>query len=143
MEIITSWESRNFQEIIDLYNSVEWTAYTDNPENLKNAFENTDLVLLAIEENGLIGLSRSLSDGVSIHYLQDILVHPDFQKKGVGRALLEKALDYYTDVRTHMILTDNEEKQIKFYESLGYKNTKDLRKMPLNSFVKIKGLELS
>lgn len=42
-----------------------------------------------------------------------------------------------------MILTDDEEKQLRFYESLGYKNTKNLSDIPLNAFVKMKGAELS
>jgi hypothetical protein len=41
-----------------------------------------------------------------------------------------------------VLLTDDEERQKKFYESLGYKNTKDLKKTPLNAFVKIPGREL-
>jgi len=142
MEIKNNWESFPFEKIVELYDSVGWSAYTDDVDSLKEAFEKTSLVNLALENGQIIGLTRSISDGVAIHYLQDIIVHPDHQRKGIGRVLLERALDHFKDVRTHMILTDDEEKQLKFYSSLGYKNTKELVKMPLNTFVKMKDLEL-
>lgn len=143
MNIIDDWKSIDFKKILDLYDSVGWSAYTDYPETLLKAFENTTYVLLAIEEDRVHGALRSVSDEVSIHYLQDILINPEFQKKGLGRKLLEKSLDRFRDVRTHMILTDDEEKQLLFYQSLGYKNTKSLKDIPLNTFVKMNGVELT
>lgn len=128
---------------MDLYGAVGWEAYTQNTESLKRAFSNSTYVLIAKIDECVVGLARSISDEVSIHYLQDILVHPEFQKKGIGRKLLNLMLDRFENVRTHMILTDDEEKQLKFYESHGYKNTRGLKEVPLNSFVKMKGVELN
>ena len=142
MEILSDWKKIQFEEIVDLYNAVGWEAYTQNPESLERAFSNSTYMLIARIDECVVGLARSISDEVSIHYLQDILVHPDFQKKGVGRELLKLMLERFKDVRTHMILTDDEEKQLKFYESLGYKNTKSLKDIPLNTFVMMKHLDL-
>tara|TARA_Y100000590_G_C15136973_1_gene794689 strand:- start:92 stop:523 length:432 start_codon:yes stop_codon:yes gene_type:complete len=142
MEILSDWKKIQFEEILDLYNAVGWEAYTQNPESLERAFSNSTYVIIARVDECVVGLARSISDEVSIHYLQDILVHPEFQKKGIGRKLLNLMLERFENVRTHMILTDDEEKQLKFYESLGYKNTRGLKKVPLNTFVKMKGVEL-
>jgi ribosomal protein S18 acetylase RimI-like enzyme len=143
LEIKNNLREIGFEQIIELYNSVNWTAYTENPVKLKEALLNSSYVVYAIQDKKLVGLARSISDGVSIHYLQDILVHPDFHKQGIGRKLLENCLENFKEVRTHMILTDDEEKQIKFYESLGYTNTKNTSKIPLNAFVKMKDLNPS
>jgi ribosomal protein S18 acetylase RimI-like enzyme len=143
MKIINDWKKINFDEIARLYESVGWSTYTKDINSLKIAFENSTLVNLAVNEEGkVIGLTRSISDKVSIHYLQDIIVDPSYQRKGVGRKLLDETLEYFKEVRTHMILTDDEEKQLLFYSSLGFKNTKDLREMPLNTFVKMKDIDL-
>ena len=142
MKVTRNWEEIHFNEIVSVYESVNWTNYTKDIDSLLKAFKNSSLVLLAIENDRVIGVLRSISDTVSIHYLQDILVLPEFQKSGVGRSLLKECLEIYKDVRTHMLLTDDEEKQKKFYESLGYKNTKDLKKFNLNSFVKMKDISL-
>ncbi|TLN03333.1 GNAT family N-acetyltransferase, partial [bacterium] len=87
------------------------------------------------------GLARALSDDISIVYIQDILVRPEFQHGGVGRALLQHLLERFAHVRSTVLLTDDDEKQLRFYASLGFKNTRDLVKMPLNAFVRMPGLE--
>lgn len=143
MELIEDWRSIPFERIIELYKAVNWTIYTNDPSSLQTALENSTSVVLAIEEESVVGLARSVSDEVSIHYLQDIIVHPNHQRKGIGRSLFEWTLKRYENVRTHMLLTDDEQKQREFYQSLGYKNTKDLKNIVLNSYVKIKGAELS
>lgn len=116
-------------------NSVGWVAYTTKPDDLKKAFENSSYVEIAVIDSRVVGIIRTLSDSVSIHYIQDIIVHPEFQRYGVGRHLLKSELAFYADVRTHILLTDNEERQKLFYESLGFKNSKDLKKYELNSFL--------
>ena len=143
MEILSDWKKIQFEKIVGVYNAVGWRAYTQNEDSLKRAFEKSTFVLVALLDSQVVGVARSISDEVSIHYLQDILIHPDFQKKGIGRELLNLMLERFKDVRTHMILTDDEEKQLKFYESLGYKNTKSLNNTPLNTFVMMKHLDLN
>lgn len=143
MKFINDWKKINFGEIVKLYESVGWSAYTKDINSLRVAFENSTFVNLAINGQGeILGLTRSVSDKVSIHYLQDIIVNPNYQRKGIGRKLLEATLDNFKNVRTHMILTDDEEKQLKFYSSLGFKNTKNLIEMPLNTFVKMRNTDL-
>jgi len=136
MHITENWQEIEFKNIIQLYESVGWIAYTENPIKLKTAFENSSYVLIVIENNQVIGALRSLSDDVSIHYLQDILIDPSYQRNGIARKILKMALDRYVHVRTHLLLTD--EKQHQFYNSLGYKNVKELTSPALNNFVKFK-----
>jgi ribosomal protein S18 acetylase RimI-like enzyme len=138
MQITDQWEKIDFNKIVQLYESVEWFAYAENPAELKKAFENSSLILIATENNDVIGALRSLSDDVSIHYLQDILVRPDCQRKGIAKQMLQMALKRYNHVRTHLLLTDDEEKQHKFYESLGYKNVKTFTTPSLNNFLKFR-----
>ena len=141
MRLVENWREIPFDKIVSLYAAVGWTVYSDNPQDLRKAMEGSDWVLLAMDNDELIGLSRSLSDDVSIHYLQDILVHPMAQRKGIGRAIFRTVLERYAHVRTHMLLTDDEEKQKRFYRSLGYINVAAVTKHKLNAFVKMKGLE--
>lgn len=133
-----------FDQLVDLYNSVGWLAYTTDEQRprLQQAIRNSTYVVTLWDGEKIVGLARCISDDVSICYLQDILIHPEHQRHGSGRRLLSNCLERFEHVRTKVLLTDNEERQIKFYESLGYRNTKDLKKIPLNAFVQIKGMEL-
>ena len=133
-----------FDQLVDLYNSVGWQAYTTDEQKprLQQAIRNSTYVVTMWHGEKMIGLARCISDDVSICYLQDILIHPEYQRQGVGRTLLLNCLERFAHVRTKVLLTDDEERQIKFYESFGYKNTKELKKIPLNAFVQIMGMEL-
>jgi len=133
-----------FDQLVDLYNSVGWLAYTSDEQKpkLQEAINNSNHVVTAWSDERLVGLARCISDDVSICYLQDILIHPEFQRHGIGRKLLSNCLERFAHVRMKVLITDNEERQKLFYESLGYKNTKDLKKTPLNAFVQITGRDL-
>lgn len=118
--IIKEYNDYNEKEVIKLYESVGWLNYTKNPIMLKNSFMNSLKVLAAYNEDGLIGLIRVVGDGFSIVYIQDVLVNPLVQRRGIGTALIKRIMDEYKNVYQMNLLTDNTERTIKFYKSLGF-----------------------
>ena len=114
------------QEILPLYASVGWTAYTDHPEQLRKGFENSMLTLAAYEDEQLLGIIRTVGDGHTIVFVQDILVFPEHQRKGVGSALLQAILDRYSHVRQIELATDNTPKTIAFYKSMGFREMSEI-----------------
>ena len=117
---IREYKNYNEQEILNLYSSVGWTAYTDDPASLKAGFQHSLLTLAAYEGNTLLGVIRTVGDGQTIVYIQDILVLPEYQRRGIGTALVQAVLERFRDVRQIMLTTDNTPKTIAFYESLGF-----------------------
>ncbi|HEM6338510.1 TPA: GNAT family N-acetyltransferase [Streptococcus suis] len=110
----------DFQAVLDLYASVDWTGYTSRPEMLEKALEHSLLVLAAFDGNRLVGLLRAVGDGHSIVFIQDILVLPTYQRQGIGRHLLEQAVTHFPGIYQLHLLTDNTEKTRTFYEALGF-----------------------
>lgn len=113
-----------------------WTAYADDVVTLEAALAGSTSVVAARFEGHLIGLARVISDEATIYYLQEVLVHPDVRRTGVGRALVLAALEPYESVRQKVLLTDDEPKQRSFYESLGYRETRDHTNGSLKAFVR-------
>lgn len=111
----------DFDSVFELYEAVNWVAYTLNPEKLKAALAGSSLVLTYKIDDKVVGLARCVTDGESICYIQDILVDPKEQRSGIGTALINQILAEYKDVRQVVLTTDSEEKQLKFYEKLGFK----------------------
>lgn len=72
--------------------------------------------------------------------MQDLLIDPGFQRKGLATKLVSQALERFKDVRTHLLLTDDEQKQDLFYRSLGYCNLKDEKR--LNVFIQMRRHEV-
>lgn len=116
---IKEYQTYNEQEIIDLYQSVGWTNYTSCPETLEKAYKNSLCILGAFEKEKLVGVVRVVGDGISIVFVQDILVLPEYQRQGVGSALMRAILKKYASVYQVELLTDSTEKSKAFYSSVG------------------------
>ena len=123
---IKEYENYNEQEIIDLYNSVGWTNYTNNSNMLKNAYSNSLKIYGAYAEDKLVGIIRVVGDGFSVVFIQDILILPKYQGQGIGTALLQRILNEYKDVYQKHLLTENTDKTIGFYKSIGFEMDTDI-----------------
>ena len=130
---IREYRTYDGQEILALYDSVGWTAYTDRPEALKAGFDRSLLCLAAYEGKELVALLRAVGDGQTVVLLQDILVHPARQRQGIGTKLVRAALERFRDVRQVQLVTDDRPETASFYESLGFR---DLASMGCRGFMR-------
>ena len=128
-------QTPNEEELLELYRSVGWTEYTKAPALLAKAVRSSLFVVTAHANSRLIGLARVVGDGLTIVYLQDILVSPDHQRQGVGRELFHRVFRPFQDVRQKVLMTDNDEAQVAFYESVGFTEIRNLPH-PTNVYVK-------
>lgn len=108
------------KDVLHLYASVGWTAYTDHPDTLREGFSHSLLTLAAYEDDRLVGLIRMVGDGVTVVLIQDLLILPEYQRKGIGTKLMQAALDRFSHVRQIQLVTDQTEKNIAFYQSQGF-----------------------
>lgn len=121
-------------EILALYESVGWTNYTHDLNMLKNAYQHSLCIISAYVEKKLVGVIRAIGDGYSMIYIQDLVVHPDYQKRGIGKALINTLLEKYKNVYQIILLSD--EDNTGFYEKTGFKKASD---MGCCTFIKMKG----
>jgi GNAT superfamily N-acetyltransferase len=112
------------QQLIQLYQSNGWVLYTKSPEDLVNAIKNSLFVLSIWKKEKLIGLIRIIGDGITIIYIQDILVLPEYQNNGLGKVLMNEVLKKYRSVRQKVLLAQNEEYLDHFYTSIGFSDSK-------------------
>ena len=131
---IKEYRNYNEEEILNLYKSVGWINYTDNPKMLEDAYVNSLRILGAYENENLIGIIRVVGDGYSVVFIQDILVYPEYQRQGIGTALLNQILQDYKHVYQKHLLTENTEKTIQFYKSLGFTMDTDMECRAFSKF---------
>ena len=130
-------------QLVALYESVGWTNYTRDAESLQRAIRNSTWTLSAYDGEQLIGLARVVSDDVSIAYLQDILVRPDGQRRGLGRTLLQAALDRFAHVRQWMLLTDDKASTRAFYDAMGFADVARLERHRLVAYARHRDVDLA
>ena len=57
---------------------------------------------------------------VKAAYIYYVATHPEYQRQGIGSALLKAIVDCYPNVRQIQLTTDCTEKTIAFYKSAGF-----------------------
>ena len=116
----------SLEQLLTLYDSVGWSAYTCEPDRLERAVTSSLSVFTAWDGPHLAGLVRAVGDGETILYIQDLLVRPSYQRRGIGRHLLEICLAQYPHVRQKVLLTDHTEGNLAFYRACGFMPSGDL-----------------
>jgi len=61
-----------------------------NREVMRGMLENGSLMVTAWDGAKLVGISRTLTDFANVAYLADLAVHRDYQRQGIGTALVER-----------------------------------------------------
>lgn len=124
MDDITIAPLRSYDEgaVLALYAAVGWTNYTQRPEMLRRAFAGSLCTLCAYDGGRIAGLVRAVGDGASVLYVQDLLVLPEYQRRGLGGRMLRELLARYPDVYQTMLLTDDTPEHAAFYEHAGFTN---------------------
>lgn len=120
-------DEKDQTEIYDLYESVGWIAYTKNPDHLWQAFANSQYMTEKNNQGEIVALIRWVTDQATVVLIQDLLVHPDYQRKGLGKKLMQRAL---AEIKSYgqlqiEVLTDDEETTVSFYKSLGFRSVND------------------
>jgi len=106
----------DMKQVEKLYNDVEWSAYTKDLEVLQQALSHSLEVISAWDGDELVGLIRAVGDGLTILYIQDILVLKAYQNQGIATQLMEQMVGKYKNVRQKVLLTEESPDVRHFYE---------------------------
>lgn len=122
MTISFNNESKNINvdQLEKLYNDVQWFAYTQDLAVLHQALIQSLDVISAWDGDELVGLIRIVGDGLTIMYIQDILVLNAYQNQGIATKLVQRALNKYNSVRQKVLLTEEAPDVRHFYEKNGF-----------------------
>lgn len=107
---------------LSIRKQVNWKKLTE--EQAKKALENSMYTLVAMEDDKVLGMGRIVGDGAVICYIQDLVVVPEAQGRGVGKMIIEKLIAYVksiqlegTEIMLDLMCAKGRE---KFYEKAGF-----------------------
>nr|YP_009391551.1 hypothetical protein [Laurenciella marilzae]ARW59695.1 hypothetical protein [Laurenciella marilzae] len=112
----------NLYDLEQLCDAVGWVKRPI--KKVKIAIENSFLIICIFhyKENkkNLIGFARATSDESFNATIWDVVIHPDFQGKGIGKALMQETIKQlrYHDISTITLFADPE--VIQFYKRIGF-----------------------
>ena len=116
----TKETSISIDDVLHLYQAVGWTNYTNQPQMLEQALSHSLTTYLARDGEEIVGLVRLVGDGFSSVFVQDLIVLPSYQRQGIGSNLMKEALADYKDAYQIQLVTEQTEKTLGFYRSLGF-----------------------
>ena len=117
---ITKETSVSIDDVLHLYQAVGWTNYTNQPQMLEQSLAHSLAIYVARDGEEIVGLVRLVGDGFSSVFVQDLIVLPSYQRQGIGRDLMKEALGDFKDAYQVQLVTDQTEKNLGFYRSLGF-----------------------
>jgi GNAT superfamily N-acetyltransferase len=75
-------------EIIEVYDSSGLNRPTADKNRIAGMYANSDLIVTAWDGDTLVGVSRALTDFYYSCYLSDLAIRKEYQKQGIGKALV-------------------------------------------------------
>ena len=105
--------------LADLRESVGWNRMESE---YKNPLLTSYYHIAVYEKEALIGYIDCVSNGVTDAYIQDLMVRPDYQGRGIGTDLMEKMIDYLKNKHIYMISVVFDESLKAFYKKFGFYN---------------------
>jgi GNAT superfamily N-acetyltransferase len=106
------------EEFIALSKACGWGVKRDYDLQLvKEALSLTTNFVVRGDRDEVIGCGRVLSDGMFVSTIPDLFVHPDHQKQGIGREIME-AIKY--EFANTSIYFGAQPEVEGFYEKLGF-----------------------
>lgn len=110
-------ETVSAKDLSDLREAVGWNRMESEYSNpLMMSFYH----IAVYEDDKMVGYIDSVSNGVTDAYIQDLMVHPDYQGKGVGTELMNQMITYLKENRIYIISVVFEESLKPFYDRFGF-----------------------
>jgi len=84
------------EQVQQLFLSVHWVS-ANYPARLYKALMNSSTVLTVWDGETLVGLTRVLDDTEMLAQIHYVLVHPDYQGRGIAGGMIERIKQKYKD----------------------------------------------
>ena len=121
MNISYEEDSLTTRQFLSLRESVGWKGIDFQVEK---ALESGLYNVLAKDGEQVVGMGRLVGDGIMYWYVQDVIIKPEYQGKGIGKAIMEFIMRHIeenslpnTTVTVGLMAAKGKD---GFYEKLGF-----------------------
>lgn len=111
-----------YQSEAEIYNDYNIPPLVQTLEDLKEEAKES-IILKFVEDEKIVGSVRALEKGGTC-YIGKLIVHPDYQNKGIGKKLMKAVEKYFGAIRYELFTGHLSVKNLALYEKLGYKRFK-------------------
>lgn len=121
LEEILKLQRKAFVVEAAIYNDYTIQPLRQTLEELKSECETLTLLKAVVEGNIIAGSVRAFVNGDTC-YIGRLIVHPDFQNRGIGTRLLSEVEQMFKECRRYELFTGHlSKKNLYLYGKKGYK----------------------
>jgi ribosomal protein S18 acetylase RimI-like enzyme len=125
-EEILSLQKLAYRSEAEIYNDFNIPPLLQTPEEIKKDFENQTF-LKATLDGKIRGSVRAFIKGGTC-YIGRLIVHPDFQNRGMGKELMQRIEEIFKEAQRFELFTGHRsEKNLYLYRKLGYEISKTVK----------------
>ncbi|HSD57210.1 MAG TPA: GNAT family N-acetyltransferase [Methanotrichaceae archaeon] len=119
IELVKSWQE---EPIVELYRAGGWWREDMDPSRLPELISGSYLFAVAVDisTGRSIGMGRVISDGIADAYIQDVVVLPQWRKKGVGKMVISALVEGCNSRGISWIGVIAQPGSEKLYRALGF-----------------------
>lgn len=118
---LTSPTPKQIQNIISLYKAENWwEKVTDEEKAIRGIISGSHCFAVAVRNDEIIGMGRSISDGVSDAYIQDVTVKQSERGKQIGSKIINLIVERLHKDGIFWIGLIAEKNSCAFYEKIGF-----------------------
>ena len=114
-----SFSPADLEQLQSLFQMAAFWAQDRCLEDLTVAIANSKPVVAVWDSAHLIGFARATSDGVYRATIWDVVIHPNYQRAGLGRKLVQTVLSHPHMSRVERVYLMTTHQQ-SFYERIGF-----------------------
>ncbi len=120
-EILNLQKTAFYSEAI-FYNDFNIPPLLETQDSMEKAFDEY-VILKGLIDGRIIASARVKKTGHTA-YIGRVIVHPDFQNRGYGKAIMNAAEAVYPEAQKYFLGTgEKSERNLHFYQKLGYRIT--------------------
>lgn len=115
------------EELNGLRDAVGWARIS--PRQAETGLEHTEYLVAARDGDRVVGCARIVGDGGYVAYICDVIVRPEYQGHGIGKAMIEQLLEFLRSnlepgERVKVFLMAAKERE-SFYRQFGFLDLPD------------------
>lgn len=122
IEHITFQHEISVENYNHLRESVDFIQIT--PRRAECALANSLYKIVAVDKGQPVGMARVVGDGGYVYFICDVIVHPKYQSRGLGRKIIEHVLEWLEsqvdEGETIMVNLMSAMNKEEFYGKLGF-----------------------
>jgi aralkylamine N-acetyltransferase len=91
-----------------------------SPSELEAIIAKSTAYVTARDSGKLVGFGRLLSDGAVVSYINNMAVSPEYQQRGIGKAILDRLVETAGSVKSIFLYSDTAD---RFYVNNGFERS--------------------